>query len=71
MEQNKSKSSIWKLSTIFILVVIVFGSLPAVSTVTWFVDDSGGADFTRIKDAVNGASEGDSIIVRDARTPRT
>ncbi len=30
---------------------------------TWYVDDSGGADFTRIQDAVYAASAGDTIYV--------
>ncbi|MCK9591299.1 MAG: PKD domain-containing protein, partial [Methanoregula sp.] len=32
---------------------------------TWFVDDSGGADFTTIQAAVAAAGAGDTIIVRD------
>jgi parallel beta-helix repeat protein len=32
---------------------------------TWYVDDSGGADFTTIQEAVAAASAGDTIIVRD------
>jgi len=31
----------------------------------WYVDDGGGADFTRIQDAIIAASAGDTIIVRD------
>ena len=30
---------------------------------TWYVDDDGGADFTGIQDAINNASDGDTIIV--------
>jgi len=30
---------------------------------TWYVDDDGGADFTRIQDAINAASPGDTIYV--------
>jgi parallel beta-helix repeat protein len=33
------------------------------SAETWYVDDDGGADFTRIQDAINKASDGDRIIV--------
>jgi len=36
-----------------------------VSATTWYVDDSGGADFTAIQDAVNAASPGDTVRVRD------
>jgi parallel beta-helix repeat protein len=32
---------------------------------TWYVDDSGGADFTTIQAAVAAASAGDTIVVRD------
>jgi parallel beta-helix repeat protein len=43
--------------------------LPAVATAvvstTWYVDDSGGADFTTIQAAVDAASAGDTIIVKD------
>jgi len=35
------------------------------SAKTWYVDDSGGADFTKIRDAVSAAGDGDTIIVRD------
>lgn len=31
----------------------------------WYVDDSGGADFTKIQEAVNTANERDTIIVMD------
>jgi len=36
---------------------------------TWYVDDSGGADFTTIQAAVNAATDGDTIIVRDGTYP--
>jgi parallel beta-helix repeat protein len=32
---------------------------------TWYVDDSGGADFSQIQDAVTAAKAGDTIIVKD------
>ena len=38
---------------------------PTASAMTWYVDDNGEADFTRIQDAINTASAGDIIIVRD------
>ena len=38
---------------------------PTASAMTWYVDDNGEADFTRIQDAINTASVGDIIIVRD------
>ena len=30
---------------------------------TWYVDDDDGADFTKVHDAVNAVSNGDTIIV--------
>ena len=33
------------------------------SAMTWSVDGSGDADFTGIQDAINNASDGDTIIV--------
>ena len=43
--------------------------MPAVFTVEvpqiWYVDDSGGADFTAIQAAVTAADAGDIIIVKD------
>jgi nitrous oxidase accessory protein NosD len=35
------------------------------SAKTWYVDDSGGADFTGIQEAIIAASAGDTIIVSD------
>ena len=54
-------------STIFIicLVALLSAIIPPVSATTWYVDDSGGADFTAIQDAVNAASPGDTVRVRD------
>jgi len=33
------------------------------SAKTWYVDDDGGADFTKIQDAIDAASDGDTIYV--------
>lgn len=48
-----------------ILVLVFAGVMPVVAATTWTVDDSGGADFTTIQAAVDAASEGDTISVRD------
>ncbi|MDY6965908.1 MAG: NosD domain-containing protein, partial [Halobacteriota archaeon] len=49
---------------VWLLVVSMFvGVVPVAAATTWTVDDSGGADFTKIQDAVNAASAGDTIIV--------
>lgn len=43
-----------------LLVLLITGN---VSSKTWTVDDSGGADFTKIQDAINNASSRDTILV--------
>jgi hypothetical protein len=48
-----------------ILVLVFAGIMPVAASMTWYVDDSGGADFTSIQWAVDNASAGDTIIVRD------
>lgn len=55
---NKNVTYIYPPDTIFETVVLR-------QTKTWYVDDSGGADFLTIQAAVNAANEGDTIIVRD------
>ena len=37
------------------------------SAKTWYVDDSGEANFTRLQDAITAVSAGDTIIVRDGK----
>ncbi len=46
-------------------IVLVKDGISYASGKTWYVDDDGGPgiDFTRIQDAVNAASNGDTIIV--------
>jgi parallel beta-helix repeat protein len=39
--------------------------IPPKSTTIWYVDDDGGADFTKIQDAINVAKSGETIIVRN------
>ncbi|MCD6100247.1 MAG: right-handed parallel beta-helix repeat-containing protein, partial [Candidatus Marinimicrobia bacterium] len=46
-------------------VILVLYFAGTASAKTWYVDDDGGADFTRIQDAIIAASAGDTIIVRD------
>ena len=46
--------------SVTILVLCLVGTASATN---WSVDGSGGADFTRIQDAINTASVGDTIIV--------
>ena len=45
------------------IVLLLFCATGTVSAKTWYVDDSGGADFTKIQDAIDVATDGDTIIV--------
>ncbi|MCK4734028.1 MAG: right-handed parallel beta-helix repeat-containing protein [Methanophagales archaeon] len=55
-----------KYGILIICAVILFlGFIGTASAKTWYVDDSGGANFTRIQDAITSANSGDAIIVRD------
>ena len=45
--------------------ILFLGLVGTASAKTWYVDDDGGADFIRIQAAINAASAGDMIIVRD------
>ncbi len=46
-------------------VILLFLGIMAgpASAATWTVDDSGGANYTKIQDAINNASNGDTILV--------
>jgi parallel beta-helix repeat protein len=54
------KKSGMLIVSVTILVLCFVGT---VSATNWSVDDSGGADFTGIQDAINNASTGDTILV--------
>lgn len=41
------------------------GAIAAPEPKTWYVDDDGGADFTTIQAAVDAASSGETIVVKD------
>jgi len=49
--------------SLVLFCILIGGS--ATSAKTWTVDDDGPADFSKIQDAVDAASHGDTIIVRD------
>ena len=51
------------LSVKWIGEILIYSSETPIRT--WYVDDSGGADFTTIQAAVDAANDGDTIIVRD------
>jgi nitrous oxidase accessory protein len=46
-------------------VILLACLVGPVSGKTWYVDDDGGTEFTRIQDAVDNATAGDTIIVKD------
>ena len=57
----RNKVIIWVLiATAFALILCVIGNAEAK---TWYVDDSGGADFEKIQDAVDVSEDGDTIKV--------
>ena len=60
-------AKILRLSYKFLVVLFLFFTLVvgSVSAETWYVDDDGGADFTRINDAINASIAEDMIIVKD------
>jgi pectin methylesterase-like acyl-CoA thioesterase len=45
------------------VTILVLCFVGTASATNWTVDGSGGADFTRIQDAINNASAGDTILV--------
>jgi hypothetical protein len=45
------------------VTILVLCFVGTVSATNWSVDGSGGADFTRIQDAINNAKDGDTILV--------
>ena len=64
---KQSKNRICELRNVGIILVLVVALsllVGVVSATTRTVDDSGGADFARIKDAINASNPGDTIEVR-------
>jgi parallel beta-helix repeat protein len=63
----KILKSILALSLVLGLLsgMLIAAPVAMAAATTWYVDDSGGADFTTIQAAVDAASAGDTIIVRD------
>jgi parallel beta-helix repeat protein len=55
-----------KCGILIICAAILFLCFVGTSSASeWYVDDDGEADFTRIQDAINNATAGDTIIVRN------
>jgi len=46
--------------------ILFLGLVGTASAKTWYVDVDGRANFTRIEAAINAASAGDTIIVRES-----
>jgi hypothetical protein len=65
MEEMSYMEKMEKYCVICLLLLFLLFPLGAASAKTITVDDSGGADFTKIQSAVNTASEGDTIFVKD------
>ncbi len=41
------------------ILLVLLCAIGTATAKTWYVDDSGGADFTKIQDAVNAAADGE------------
>ncbi len=55
-----------KISIVFVCLTLMFSTIgftTAVNNETIYVDAGGGADFTRIQDAIDNASDGDTVFV--------
>lgn len=65
MEEISYMEKMGKYCVIYLILLFLLFSFGAASAKTITVDDSGGADFTKIHDAVNVACAGDTIIVKD------
>ena len=61
---RKRVAAVW-MSLVLLLsfIVIVVDLFPPAGGITITVDDSGGADFEKIQDAVNASSDGDTVFV--------
>jgi parallel beta-helix repeat protein len=51
------------VSLVICAAILFLSFVGTASAGTWYVDDDGGADFTGIQEAINNASDGDTIIV--------
>ena len=54
-----------KILVVIVALLTLSMITPVAAGTTWYVDDSGGSDFTTIQDAVNASVADDTIVVRD------
>jgi pectin methylesterase-like acyl-CoA thioesterase len=61
----KKIAAVWICSIVMFsfIVLTVDVSLPVRGATTITVDDSGGADYTKIQDAINASNDGDTVFV--------
>ena len=64
--EKKTASAIMLTLLLIGMLTLAFNIQPVkAEPKTWYVDDDGGADFTKIQDAINAASPGDTIYVNN------
>ena len=63
MKSERCKFGRAIIATAIILAALTVVLVGSASAKTWYVDDDGGQDFTRIQAAVVAASDGDTIYV--------
>ena len=66
-QQEDKMKKYFRLFLILTLLAFLFGNVTqnAIAQTTWTVDDDGPADFSKIRDAINTASFGDTIRVAE------
>ncbi|MBN2098200.1 MAG: right-handed parallel beta-helix repeat-containing protein [Dehalococcoidia bacterium] len=62
---NRYRSIKKCLAGLLVLAMLVLPATAVAEPTTWYVDDSGGVDFTTIQAAVAAASAGDTVVVKD------
>jgi parallel beta-helix repeat protein len=64
-KKSFTKKKLLMMAICLTLLVLVLPAAPVLAATTWYVDDDPGADFTTIQAAIDAASAGDTIIVKD------
>ena len=62
---RKRVAAIWVSLVIILSIVVIIVEVPepVQAGTTWTVDDDGPADFSKIQDAINASSDGDTVFV--------